>query len=135
MAKTTTSRSRTTKTRKTSATKKTSSAKSAPKAEPVVVSETAPVVSAPDLKKVELIDAVVERSGVKKRYAKPAVEAALAILGEALAEGQGLNLRPLGKAKVQRSKEVANAKVLTIRVRQAHAKPEGNDDGVADAAE
>ncbi|MCA9300045.1 MAG: hypothetical protein KDA28_13325, partial [Phycisphaerales bacterium] len=35
-----------------------------------------------ELKKKELIEAVVERSGVRKKYAKPAVEAMIDILGE-----------------------------------------------------
>ncbi|MDO6800260.1 HU family DNA-binding protein [Shimia thalassica] len=108
------------------------------KAPPVVVTETAPVLSAPELKKVELIDAVVERSGVKKKFAKPAIEAALAILGESLAEGRDLNLRPLGKVKVQRTKEVANAIVMTTRIRRPNmeATPvEAEDGGIVDAAE
>ncbi|MEQ9693546.1 HU family DNA-binding protein [Shimia sp. SDUM112013] len=117
-----------------------STAVAAKKAPPVVVKETAPVVSAPEMKKVELIDLVVERSGIKKKFAKPAIEAALAILGETLAEGRDLNMRPLGKVKVQRSKEVANATVHTVRIRRPNAvveKPaEASDEqGVADAAE
>lgn len=86
--------------------------------EPVVVQKTEPVVSAPDLKKADLVNQVVERSGVKKKWAKPSVEAALEILGEALGEGRALNLRPMGKVKVLRSKEVSNGTVLTTRVRQ-----------------
>lgn len=106
----------------------------APKAAPVVVQETSPVVSAPDLKKIDLVDAVVERSGVKKKFAKPAIEAALAVLGEALAEGRDLNLRPLGKVKIQKSKELANGTVITTRIRQPQVKKDDGD-GVADAAE
>lgn len=102
---------------------KTTAARKAPpkpatKATPVVVTEKEPVVSAPDLKKVDLVDAVVERSGIKKKFAKPAIEAALAVLGEALADGRSLNLRPLGKVKIQRTKDVSNGKVMTARIRQ-----------------
>ena len=134
---------RTSTARKTSAAKKPATARKtaakrkpeAPKAAPVVVNEAKPVVAGPQMKKKELIEAVVERSGVKKRYAKPAIEAALAVLGEALDEGRELNLRPFGKMKVQRAKEVANGKVMNVRVRQPKNAPETAKEGVADAAE
>lgn len=105
-----------------------------PKPEPVVVAEVAPVVGLADLKKPDLVDQVVERSGVKKKFAKPAIEAALAVLGEALAEGRGLNLRPMGKMKVLRSKDVSNGRVLTARLRQPMAKPR-DEEALADPAE
>lgn len=89
----------------------------------MVVTQSTPVVALPDLKKIDLIDAVVERSGIKKKFAKPAIEAALAVLGETLAEGRSLNLRPLGKVKIQRTKDVPNGKVMTVRVRQPLEKP------------
>ena len=108
----------------------------APAAEPVVVQETAPVLTSPEMKKVELLEKVVERSGLKKRDVKPAVEAALAVLGEALAEGRALNLRPLGKIKVTKVKKLANGQVLIARVRQPLANPtETVPDPLADAAE
>lgn len=44
-----------------------------------VVTAPTPMVSAPELKKKDLIDRVVAASGVKKRDAKPAVEATLAV--------------------------------------------------------
>lgn len=71
-----------------------------------------------DLKKAELVDLVVARSGVKKRDAKPAVEATLAVLGQALAEGRPLNLAPLGKAKHLTVKDKDNARVINMRLRQ-----------------
>jgi len=72
------------------------------------------------MKKVELIDAVVERTGVKKRDAKPAIEAALEILGETLAEGRGLSLPPMGKIKFVNSKDLENgAQVLTLKLRRS----------------
>ncbi|SHJ92245.1 DNA-binding protein HU-alpha [Shimia gijangensis] len=106
----------------TSSTAKTTPRKAPPKpasqANPVVVTASEPVVSAPELKKKDLIDAVVEQSGIKKKFAKPVIEATLAVLGETLADGRGLNLRPFGKMKIQRSKDVSNGKVMTVRVRQ-----------------
>ena len=80
-----------------------------------------------ELKKNELIDLVVERSGIKKRDAKPAIEAALAILGQALADGRPLNLRPLGKVKVSNMKHKENALVLNLRLRQPSEAENGEN--------
>ena len=104
----------TVKTTKTSRAKATP-AKAAPKA--TVVTEAA-VVAGPTVKKVELIDRIVERSGLKKKDVKPVVEAALAELGEAIAKGEELNLPPFGKLKVNRSKELAGANVYICKVRR-----------------
>lgn len=103
---------------------------------PVVVQNEPPVVSAPEMKKRDLINLVVERSGVKKRDAKPAVEAALAVLGDALAEGRDLNLPPLGKIKVTKQKEIPQGSVLTVRLRRnSESKPSEAPDPLAQAAE
>lgn len=120
-------------------TKKTSTVRKSPaakKMDPIVVQETSPAVAAPQLKKQQLIEDVVERSGIKKKFAKPAIEAALAVLGEALADGRELNLRPLGKVKVQRTKTLSNGTVMVVRVRQPLAQEDRPvQDVVADAAE
>ena len=91
----------------------------APKTTPVVVEGPQPVVSGPVMRKKELIDLVVERSGIKKKDAKPVVEATLAILGEALAETRELNLQPLGKVKVRREKLMPNGRILVMKIRQS----------------
>lgn len=70
------------------------------------------------VKKAELIDRAVEKSGLKKRDVKPSVEAAMEVLAEALIKGEELNLPPLGKLRVVKSKDVNNgAKVLTLKLR------------------
>ncbi|MCL6285544.1 HU family DNA-binding protein [Ruegeria sp. 2012CJ41-6] len=89
--------------------------------EPKVVTVSSPVVSAPELRKKELIEQVVARSGVKKKDAKPAVEALLEILGETVAQGRELNLQPFGKLKINRSEEKANGRVVICRLRQSAA--------------
>ncbi|WP_147125174.1 HU family DNA-binding protein [Shimia ponticola] len=81
-------------------------------------------VATADLKKKDLIDQAVQRSGVKKAMAKAAIEAALAVMGEALERGEGLNIEPLGKVKIQRQKDVQGAKIITTRVRRKTAAPE-----------
>jgi DNA-binding protein HU-alpha len=90
-----------------------------PKTTPNVVEGPQPVVSGPVMRKKELIDLVVERSGIKKKDAKPVVEATLAILGEALADTRELNLQPLGKVKVRREKQMPNGRVLVTKIRQS----------------
>ncbi|WP_291731970.1 HU family DNA-binding protein [Leisingera sp. F5] len=93
--------------------------------EPVVVAAASPVVAAPELNKKELVELAVERSGVKKKDAKPVVEAVLALLGQAVAEGRELNLKPFGKLRINRSQERSNGKVFVCKLRQpAVAKSE-----------
>ncbi|WP_246040449.1 HU family DNA-binding protein [Roseovarius arcticus] len=70
------------------------------------------------LKKQELIAKVVERSEVAKKHAKPVIEAMLAVLGDALAEGRDLNLQPMGKIKRKRMKETEKARIIVANIRQ-----------------
>jgi len=120
---------------------KTTPSTSAPK--PTVVNESTPTSTAPMMKKKELIEAVVERSGVRKKFAKPAMEAMMEILGEAIAEGRDLNLPPMGKIKHQRVKEASNARITVAKIRQSknagQAPVEGDTEnpkqGVAETAE
>lgn len=94
----------------------------------------------PEMRKRELIDAVVDRCGIRKKFAKPAVEAALAILGEALEEGRSLQMPPLGKVKVQRAKELEDGQVIVAKVRRKTQSDEdeaekSEADALAKAAE
>lgn len=115
----------------TSVAAKPAPAKAAEPPKATVVSETTPTTTAPMLKKKELLNLVVERSGVRKKFAKPTVEAMMAILGEAIAEGRDLNLPPLGKIKQQRTKEAANVRVTVAKIRQG--KNDGPAAGAGDA--
>ena len=99
-----------------------------------VVSEIEPNLTDPELKKAELINMVVEQSGMKKKDVKPVVEATLAVLGDVLARGQEMNLQPFGRLKVNNTKDLAKSQVHSVRIRQS--KPAGEQDGPAvDAAE
>ncbi|WP_375254741.1 HU family DNA-binding protein [Yoonia sp.] len=70
------------------------------------------------LKKPEILDVVVARTDLKKRDVKPAVEAALAVIGDALRDGTEVNLPPLGKIRVVKSKPLDDgAAVLTLKLR------------------
>lgn len=91
------------------------------KAEKAKATIAAPAKSVPKgavVKKAELIDRAVEQSGLKKRDVKPSVEAAMAVLSEALIKGEELNLPPLGKLRVVKMKDINDgAKVLTLKLR------------------
>jgi DNA-binding protein HU-alpha len=87
---------------------------------------------APSLRKRELLDKIVKRSGVKKKAAKPVLEALLAELGETLAAGRELVLPPLGRIRINREKSLANGRVMILKVRQKDA-PETPAPEVAEA--
>ncbi len=78
----------------------------------------APVI----LGKKQLIEEVVARSGIKKKDAKPVIEAMLDVLGEAVAAGKTLNLQPFGKITMQKQNEKASARVSVVRIRQSNAR-------------
>lgn len=96
-----------------------------------VVSETA-VVAGPEVKKKDLIERIVARSGLKRRDVKPAVEAMLEELAAAVQAGEELNLPPFGKLKITRSKDLANARVYHCRLRQPEAGPPAASDPLAE---
>ncbi len=101
--------------------RKATPSKRAPAKPAVKADAVAKPAEVPVLRKKELIERVVARSGIKKKDAKPVIEAMLAVLGEALASGEDLNLQPLGKVMVKRVKEHTNAKVMVTRIRQRNA--------------
>lgn len=110
-------------------------------AEAAAVADAADAASGDAVKimlKKSLVEAVVASSGVRRNVARPVVEAVLAELGNALARGEALNLPPLGKLTVNRSKEGANADVLILKLRRpkaaaaAVAPPAPEDDEEAD---
>lgn len=70
------------------------------------------------LKLRDLLEIVAKTSGTKKKAARAVVEATLAALGDALAEGAELNLPPLGKARVNRQRDTAGGEILVIRLRR-----------------
>ncbi len=97
----------------------------------VVVAEVTPQVLGSELKKKELIDLVVEKSAIAKKDAKPVIEAMLAVLGGAIAEGREMNLQPLGKVKYNRVKESENARIVILKLRQNKAAAVGAVGAVA----
>lgn len=123
MTKTTTTRKTAAKSSlKTAAKSNVKSIKKGPALSVVTATQTTSVTS--EMKKRELIDMVVERSGVKKKFAKPAVEAMLDVLGQALSEERALNLQPLGRVVPKRTKEAGSNRVITARIRQSKERLE-----------
>ena len=97
---------------------------------PSVVEKLSPVVMSNELKKKELFDLVVARSGMKKKDVKPVVEAMLGVLGDVLAEQRELNLQPLDKLKVQRAKELPDGRALVLKLRQKSAQMNAVSEGL-----
>ena len=100
-----------------------------------VMTETSTVSTMPELKKQELVDMVVTRSGIKKKFAKPVVEAVMEILASSLEDGRSLNLPPLGKIKQNRTKESSSTRVIIAKIRQNKATLAALKDTVPEAAE
>lgn len=135
-ASTSKSRTRATTSRKTSTSLKEIAEAAEPTPAPELSADTAEDTGSDLMRKKELIEAAVARAGVKKRDAKPAIEAALSILGETLVAGRGLNMPGLGKLKVQNSKDLEDAQVVNLRLRRKIADGEESDkEGLAEPAE
>jgi DNA-binding protein HU-alpha len=102
---------------------------------PAAADVVVPSNDGPEMKKRELIDLVVDRAGVKKKDAKPAIEAALAILGETIASGRELNLQPLGKLRINRVEDKDNGRVIVCKLRQSNSTGPDEKEPLAEAAE
>ncbi|MEZ5779927.1 MAG: HU family DNA-binding protein [Paracoccaceae bacterium] len=100
-----------------------------PADEPIAVTVREPV-----LKKKELIERVVEASGMKRKDVKPIVESTLKVLGDALSAGAGLVLPPFGKAKINRQKDLASGEMMIIKLRRDGPAYEASRDADEDLA-
>ena len=91
-------------------------APAARKAKPAVVNAPQSVVVGPAMRKKEVVEAVVARSGLKKRDVKPVVEHLLAVLGDAISDGHELVLPPLGRLKVHKKKDGAKKTIFFAKI-------------------
>ena len=98
-------------------------AKTAVTPKATIIETVKPVVADAPIKKPELIERVMAETGMKKKDVKPVVEAMLAVLGRALTKGEDLTVPPLGKLMIKRTKEAANATIVTVKLR--HPKNPG----------
>ena len=101
-------------------------------ATPKLVQSSSPAVQGPEMKKRELVDAVVKRSGVKKKDARQVVDAMLAVLGESLADSRELNLQPLGRLKVTRVKQTNGGQVMICKLRQNGGAEKADKEALAE---
>ena len=79
-----------------------------------------------------MVDTQVRPNDVTKF---PIIEAMLAILGDALAAGESLILPPLGRVRVNRTKEAANGAMLTIKLKRGGGVKKSTGNGDDDLAE
>lgn len=77
------------------------------------------------MRKKELTDTVVLRSGLKKKDVKPVVEMVLNVLGEALGDNRELNLPPFGRLKIRREKKLPNGRMVVAKIRQSTPSEKG----------
>lgn len=76
------------------------------------------------LRKKELLDTVVARTGHKKKDVKPVVEAMLDVLGIAIAQNRELNLQPFGRVMVRKERHLTNGRMLIAKIRQSKSPAE-----------
>jgi hypothetical protein len=74
----------------------------------------------------DLIDRVAAATGQKPKDVRDVVVATLAALGTALDQGEALNVPPLGKIKVNRSRDLDNGASLTLKLRRMGAVAAGD---------
>lgn len=87
-------------------------------AQPTVVDAPTAVIVGPVMRKKEIIDEVVLRSGLKKRDVKPVLDSILAVMGDAIGEGREMVLQPFGRLKVHRQKTTPKKKIFFAKVHQ-----------------
>ncbi len=89
-------------------------------ATPDIAPAEAGVAAAPMLqtKIKDLVDRIAAATGQKPKDVRDVAVATLAELGKALDKGELLNLPPLGKIKVNRSRELDNGASLTLKLRR-----------------
>lgn len=101
--------------------------------EDVVIASASPDPAAGVVRKPKFIERVVERAEMRKRDVKPAAEATLAVLAEAIAAGEELVLPPLGKIRVSREKDVNNGTVYVVKIRIPNATDPHDEENVEEA--
>ena len=85
---------------------------------PSVIDRPVPMIVGPDIRKKEIIEEVVLRTGLKKRDVKPVIDSLLAVMGEALSEGREMVLPPFGRLKAHKQKTTLKKKIFFAKVHQ-----------------
>lgn len=84
--------------------------------------------SAKVLQKRQFLSKIAARTGLRNAQVKDIVEATLAELGDAISSGQTLALPPLGRARINRQRDVSGAEVIVLRLRRRHSDIISQDD-------
>lgn len=79
----------------------------------------------------DILERVVDRSGMKKGEARTAIEATMAVIGEAIENGEDIDLPGFGKLKIQKEKETGKGKAYLLRLIRNRAS-EGGKPGLAE---
>lgn len=64
----------------------------------------------------DVLERVVDRSGMRKGEARTAIETTLAVVAEAIENGEDLDLPGLGKLKLQRERETPRGKAYVLKL-------------------
>ena len=111
------------KTTKTTAAKKSASAAESSGTSVSASTPAAPAVEVPEVsvlvRRKELLNRVSTATGLRPNKIKPVMDAVLRELGEALAKGESLNIPPMGKLSVNRTKETENADIIVAKLRRS----------------
>jgi hypothetical protein len=84
------------------------------------------------VKKQELVSRILLASGAKKKDIKLILDSVLSVLGDALSNGEELNLPPLGKLKVNRTQENGKSEILILKLRRPGSGPDEDTQPLAD---
>lgn len=68
------------------------------------------------LRMKDMVERVMDRTGLKKGEVKASVEATLAVLGEALESGEDINTPGLGKMRVTREKPTPRGRMMMVKL-------------------
>lgn len=71
-----------------------------------------------ELKMRDLMVQVADRSGLRRSEVREALEMAMREIGDALADGRGVNLPGLGKVRIKQIRPKGSHRVIEARVRQ-----------------
>lgn len=93
-----------------------------PRSVKVTPPSEAAIERAPEMKKNDLIERIIAKNGMKRKDVKPLVETMLSVLGEAIGNGETLNLQPMGKLVIKKTKDMPNATVNVCRIRRSKSK-------------
>lgn len=89
----------------------------------------------PQLRSKEFLERVAVATDLNKNKVRAIVEATLAELGKALDAGEPLNLSGLGKVRIVNTKAEDFGSIMTLKLRRAHGKEAGADEGKEALAE